>query len=187
MTRPAAQPTALAAWIVPVVVSALAVLAGCRGSGDRIDLLGRFAEAHKAPDAVLFSLIDAELNGERHRAVAVAPAPGSRLSWRVIVPRSAWLWVSIGMQPEAWTGEGDGVKFTATVTDGATTTPLFEQHLHPFASAGDRKWFPIRVSLAPYAGREVEVVFSTAASANGAGEDQRHDLPLWGVPEIVVR
>jgi hypothetical protein len=135
----------------------------------------------------VFFVEDVDLGGERHRAIAIAPVPGSRVAWRLTVPRGAWLWVSIGMQTEAWTNEGDGVQFAAAVSDGGTLTPLFEQYLHPYALPGDRKWFPIRVSLSAYEGREVEIVFTTAASADGGGEDQRHDLPLWGVPEIVVR
>ena len=162
-------------------------MTACRGSSSRLELIDRFDEAQKSPEPGAFSVIDAELARERHRAIAVTPVAGSRLSWRLTVPRGAWLWVSIGMQTASWTAEGDGVKFAAAVADGASTTTLFEQHLHPFASTGDRKWFPIRVSLAQYAGREVEIVLMTTASADGSGADQRNDLPLWGVPEIVVR
>ena len=79
------------------------------------------------------------------------------------------------MQVEAWNNEGDGVRFTAGVNDGGTFAQLFEQYLHPYALAGDRKWFPIRVSLAKYEGREVELVFATATGADGAGQDRRHE------------
>ena len=161
--------------------------AACRGSGDRIDLIERFNEAQKTPDAATFFIEDHTLAGEAHRAIAVAPVLASRLTWRITVPKRAWLWVSIGMQVEAWNNEGDGVRFTAGVNDGGTFVQLFEQYLHPYALAGDRKWFPVRVPLAKYEGREIELVFATATGADGAGEDRRHDLPLWGIPEIVVR
>lgn len=160
---------------------------GCRRPSERIDLIERLGEAQKVPGPSVFFIEDIDLGGERHRAVTIAPVPASRLSWRVKVPERAWLWVSIGMQSEAWTKEGDGVRFSARVSDGGTETPLFEQHLHPYAREGDRKWFPVRVPLGPYAGREVEIVFMTAASAEGAGVDERNDLPAWGVPEIVTR
>ncbi len=159
----------------------------CRGPDERINLIDRIGEAQKSPGPSVFFIEDTDLGGERHRAVAIAPVPGSRLSWRLTIPRRAWLWVSIGMQTEAWKNEGDGVKFIAGVSDGGTFKPLFEQHLHPYARQGDRKWFPIRVPLTPYEGREVEIVFTTETSASGGGVDERHDLPLWGVPEIVVR
>ena len=152
-----------------------------------IDLLAQFDGAQKSPDPGAFSLVTADLAGESHRAVAVTPVPGSRLAWRMKVPDRAWLWLSIGMRPESWQQEGDGIKFVARVSDAGSDTTLFEQHLHPFASPGDRKWFPIRVSLGRYAGRDVDIIFSTSASPDGGGEDQRSDLALWGVPKIVVR
>jgi hypothetical protein len=171
---------------VVLVAWALSV-AACRGAGERIDLIERLNEAQKVPDAATFVIEDHNLAGEAHRAIAVVPVLASRLTWRLTVPKRAWLWVSIGMQVEAWNNEGDGVRFTAGVNDGGTFVRLFEQYLHPYALAGDRKWFPIRVSLAKYEGREIELVFATATGADGAGEDRRHDLPLWGIPEIVVR
>ena len=161
--------------------------AACRRSGERIDLIERLNEAQKVPDAASFVIEDHTLAGETHRAIAVVPVLASRLTWRLTVPKRAWLWVSIGMQVEAWNNEGDGVRFTAGVNDGGTFVQLFEQYLHPYAMAGDRKWFPIRVSLAKYEGREIELVFATGTGADGAGQDRRHDLPLWGIPEIVVR
>jgi hypothetical protein len=159
----------------------------CRGSRERIDLIEKFNDAQKIPDAATFFIEDHTLAGEAHRAIAVAPVLSSRVTWRLTVPRRAWLWVSIGMQVEAWNNEGDGVKFTSFINDGGTVTPLFEQYLQPYAREGDRKWFPIRVPLAKFEGREVELVFATATGPDGKGEDRRHDLPLWGIPEIVVR
>ena len=78
------------------------------------------------------------------------------------------------MQVEAWNNEGDGVRFTAGINDGGTFTPLFEQHLHPYALAGDRKWFPIRVSLAKYEGRGGARVRTNRSRRRRAG--QAHDL-----------
>ena len=174
-------------YVAALLVAWSVAGAACRRSGERIDLIERFNEAQKTPDAATFFIEDHTLAGEAHRAIAVAPVLASRLTWRLTVPRRAWLWVAIGMQVEAWNNEGDGVRFTAGINDGGTFTPLFEQYLHPYAMPGDRKWFPVRVPLTKYEGREVELVFATATGADGAGEDRRHDLPLWGIPEIVVR
>ena len=175
--------------MTPVAAAVLCagLVAGCRGASERVDLLARFESAQKGPDPAAFALVEADLAGERHRAIGITPMEGTRVSWRMTIPRGAWLWVSIGMPTAAWTAEGDGVKFSASVVDGGTVVPLFEQHLHPYASAGDRKWFPIRASLRKFEGREVEIVLSTAASPDGSGADIRNDLALWGVPEIVTR
>jgi hypothetical protein len=133
--------------VAVLLVSSVSAVA-CRGPRDRIDLIERFNDAQKIPEAGTFFIEDHTLAGEAHRAIAVAPVLSSRLTWRLTVPRRAWLWVSIGMQVEAWNNEGDGVKFMSFINDGGTLTPLFEQYLQPWAREGDRKWFPIRVSLA---------------------------------------
>ena len=57
--------------------------AACRGSGERIDLIERFNEAQKVPDAATFVIEDHTLAGEAHRAIAVAPVLASRLTWRL--------------------------------------------------------------------------------------------------------
>ena len=76
----------------------------------------------------------------------------------VTVPEDGWLWVSVGMRPEAWEKEGDGIKFLVGVSDGRAFEQLFAQHLNPFANHGDRKWIPVRVDLSTYAGEEVEII-----------------------------
>jgi hypothetical protein len=169
-----------------MLAMAVAALSRCGGQ-EPIDLIARFGEAQKSPDASVFTLTEATLAGGKNRAIAIAPVDASRLGWHLQVPRGAWLWVSIGLQPEAWTKEGDGVTFTASVSSAGTTTALAEQRIEPFADSGDRKWFPIRVSLSDYAGKEVDLVLTTTASAAGHPADQRNDLALWGAPEIVVR
>ena len=154
----------------------------------RVDLIERFGEAQqKRPSPDLFSVVDATLAGETKKAIAVNPTTGSRIVWRVRVPDDGWLWVSVGMKPEVWEKEGDGVKFLVGVSDGRAYEQLFEQHVNPFANAGDRKWLPVRVDLSTYAGEEIELIFNTYSSPPGQGDDQRNDLALWGSPEVVVR
>jgi hypothetical protein len=141
----------------------------------------------KRPSPELFSIVDATLAGVTKKAIAVQPTAGTRIKWKVRVPDDGWLWVSVGMQPEAWTKEGDGLKFLVLVSDGRASEELFAQHLNPFANQGDRKWMDVRVDLSTYAGEEVELFFNTYASLPGKPADLRNDLGLWGSPEIVVR
>ena len=180
----------LTAIVVVVVLILGWWLFGRGGGGGRVDLVERFTEAQKRPNAELFSVTDATLAGVTKKAIAVNPTAGSRVTWKVRVPDDGWLWVSVGMKPETWQQEGDGVKFLVGVSDGRAFEPLFEQHLNPFANHGDRKWVDVRVDLSTYAGEEVELVFNTYASLpgqGGAGGDLRGDYALWGSPEIVVR
>lgn len=150
-----------------------------------VDLLQQFDAATKAPASGTFELIDADLNGDKRRAI-FAP-PETRITWKVTVPEEAWLKVAVGLKPEAWEQEGDGVLFYVGVSDGRRFDELFNQHVNPFGNAGDRKWIPVWVDLSAYAGENVELIFNTRTSLPGKGNDARNDLALWGAPEIVVR
>jgi hypothetical protein len=152
-----------------------------------VQLIDRLAEARKQPDdASLYSVVDANLNGETRKAIAVAPAMGTRLTFRVAIPDDGWLSVALGMKPEAWTQEGDGVLFYVGVSDGRAFEQLFSQHVHPFANQGDRKWIPAMVDLSAYSGEEVELIFNTRSGKPEKG-DIRGDYALWGEPTIVQR
>jgi hypothetical protein len=141
-----------------------------RGSGvGVVDLLERFTAAEKRPDAGLFAVEDVTLNGETKKAIAVAPAVGTRLTFKIRIPDDGWLRVSVGLKPDAWTQEGDGVRFRAIVSDGRASDELFVQDVNPFA------------------GEEVDVMLNTNASTPGKVGDVRNDLAVWGAPEIVVR
>ncbi|MBA2604397.1 MAG: hypothetical protein H0U94_12495 [Acidobacteria bacterium] len=189
----------LTAVVVVVVLILGWLLFGRGGSGDGVDLLARFEGAQRctppaspdvscvSPDPALFSVVDATLQNETQRAIAITPTVGTRIIWRVQVPDDGWLRVSLGMQPESWVKEGDGVKFLVGVSDGGAFDTLFEQHLHPFANEADRKWIPLTVDLSTYAGETVDLIFNTYSHLPGQPEDHRNDLPLWGNPEIVVR
>lgn len=179
----------LTAVVVVVVIVLGWWLFGRSSRAERVDLVDRFDQADKRP-ADAFTVTEATLAGVTKRAIAVSPGVGSRLTWKVRIPDDGWLWVSVGMQPEAWEKEGDGIKFLVGISDGRAFEPLFEQHVHPFANQGDRKWLDVRVDLSTYAGEEVDLIFNTYASLPGSGGaqgDQRNDLGLWGAPEIVVR
>jgi hypothetical protein len=180
----------LTAIVVLVVLIVGWWLFGRSGSGGRVDLIERFAEAQKRPNPEVFSIADTTLAGVTKKAIAITPSVGTRLTWKVRVPDDGWLWVSVGLKPEAWDKEGDGIKFMVGVSDGRAFEQLFEQHVNPFANQGERKWIDVRVDLSTYAGEEVDLVFNTFASApgqGGPGGDLRNDLGLWGSPEIVVR
>jgi hypothetical protein len=174
--------------VVVVVVLVVGWWLFFRGGGKvGVDLIEHFAEVQKRPSPELFSIVDATLAGETKKAIAVGPAAGTRLVWKVRVPDDGWLWVSVGMKPETWEKEGDGIKFLVGVSDGRAFEELFTQHLNPFANKADRKWVPVRVDLSTYAGEEVDVIFNTYSSPPNQGDDQRNDFGLWGKPEIVVR
>ena len=174
--------------ILAVVVVVLLAGAGWwmfrRGSADRIDLLTRWDSAQK-DGAGPYSLVDATLAGDTKKAI-LAP-PNGRVHFRVKVPDDGWLKVSLGMKPESWDKEGNGVYFFAGVSDGRTYEPLFDQTLNPFANPSERRWIPVMIDLSAYAGEEMEIILNTRSSGKGQAADDRNDLPLWGAPEVVRR
>ena len=57
---------------------------------------------------------------------------GSRIIFKSRIPDDGWLRVSVALKPEAWTLEGDGVRFMALVSDGRASDELFVQDVNPF-------------------------------------------------------
>jgi len=151
-----------------------------RGSSAKVDLLQQFQQAKKAGGE--FTLTDASLAGESKQAIA-AP-PNGRITFHVRIPDDGWLRVSLGMKPESWDKDGNGVLFFAGVSDGRTFEKLFEQVLNPHANPSERRWIPVAVDLSAYAGEEMDVMLNTRSSPAGAPDDSRNDLPLWGAPVI---
>src|SRR5262245_50588999 len=157
------------------------------GEASAILLTDRFEQAVKKPGPETFAIQDVTINGETKKGIAVTPSVGTRLTFKVRVPDDAWLRISLGLKQEAWTLEGDGVRFLALVSDGRSSDELFIQDVNPFVNQNDRKWIPVMVDLSNYAGEEVDLMLNTYASAPGKGMDMRNDLAVWGAPEIVIR
>lgn len=177
--------------LVAVVVVAVMILGWWllrRGSGGNgIDLLSRFEAAEKRPNAGVFKIEDVTINGETKRSITLSPVVGSRLIFKTRIPDDGWLRVFMGLKSEAWTMEGDGIRFMVLVSDGRASDGLFTQDINPVANASDRKWTPVMADLSAYAGEEVDIIFNTYASTPGKVGDVRNDLAVWGAPEIVVR
>lgn len=170
--------------VLTAVVLLVVIAAGWwlfhRGSSARVDLLAGFQQAKKSGGE--FTLTDATLAGDTKQAIA-AP-PNGRITFHVRIPDDGWLRVSLGMKPESWDKDGNGVLFFAGVSDGRSFEKLFEQVLNPHANQSERRWIPVAVDLSAYAGEEMDVVLNTRASPAGVPEDARNDLPLWGAPTI---
>jgi hypothetical protein len=170
--------------VVTALVLVAVVAAGWwlfhRGSAAKVDLLQQFAQAKQ--QGGVFTVAEETLAGDTRRAIA-APANG-RLTFHVKVPDDGWLRLSLGMKPESWDKEGNGVLFLAGVSDGRAFEKLFEQTLNPFANPSERRWIPVAVDLSAYAGEEMDIILNTRAGKGAGAGDTRNDLPLWGAPVI---
>jgi hypothetical protein len=172
--------------VVTAAVLVIVALAGWwvfhRRGAERVDLISLFDQAAKKPSPAMFQVVDATLAGETKKAIAAPPS--GRLTFHVRVPDDGWLRLSLGMKPESWDKEGNGVFFYAGVSDGKSFEQLFTQTVNPFKNASERRWIPVAVDLAAYAGEEIDVILNTVSSGPGQPPDDRNDLPLWGEPVI---
>jgi hypothetical protein len=178
---------AVAAVLAIVLVAAGWWLFKRGNSGEGVDLLAQWESAEKRPNAETFAVRDVTLNGETRRAIVVTPAEGTRLIWKVRVPDDAWLRLSVGLLPDVWEKEGDGVLFRVGVSGYTGFEDLVKQHVDPLKNKGDRKWISLMVDLGSYAGEDVEVILNTNASLPGVAPSSQNDAAVWGAPEIVIR
>jgi len=175
----------LTAIVVVVLIIAGWWLFKRSNRGPAIDLISTFEAATKKPADGVFQVVDMDLNGEQKRAI-FTQAP-TRMTWKVKIPDDGWIKASLGMKPETWDKEGDGVLFRIGVSDGRTFEDLLTLHVDPFHNKADRRWIPIAVDVSQYAGEEVDVIFNTNNSMPGKGDDRQNDLALFGEPQIVIR
>lgn len=157
------------------------------GYTEPIDLIAAFDTAEKRPDASAFTVGEIALNGQSMRSIAAAPILGTRLTYRIRVPDDGWFFVSLGLKPEAWEQEGNGVLFMVGISDGRAYDELFTQHVNPYGDPSSRRWIPVYVDISGYGGEEVDLVLNTRAGPPDDPGDERNDLAVWGAPQIVVR
>lgn len=99
--------------------------------------------------------------------VALRPAPvASRtvLGVEVVPPRGAVLRTAVGVSPDVWfVYPASWVSYRIEVVDGEQREVLYERKLDPHRVFADRGWFDVLLPLDRWAGRRVELRFSTEA------------------------
>jgi hypothetical protein len=158
-----------------------------RGTAEPVDLIAAFETARKQPEPSVFTVADVALNGESKRSVVTAAVPGTRLTYKIRVPEDGWFFVSLGLKPEAWEQEGDGVNFTVGISDGRAYAELMTQHVNPYGDPTNRRWIPVYVDISAYSGEEVDLILNTRSGPPGKEGDARNDFAVWGAPEVLVR
>jgi hypothetical protein len=175
----------LLALVVAVGIVAIVLMRPWRTppEGVAIDLVDRFPDAEKRtlmPSLHgAFNIEDVTIQGETRRSIFALPP--SRIIWKVDVPTGAVLETFFAMRPDSWTVDGDGTTFRVGLSDGQRFQDFVKKWLDPYHRKEDRGWFPVRVDLAPWGGRRVEVIFNTEPNFNSV-----HDAAVWGAPRIVV-
>ena len=157
------------------------------GTAERLDLIAAYETARKQPEPSVFTIGDVTLNGESKRSVSTAAVPGTRLTYTIQVPEDGWFFVSLGLKPEAWEQDGDGVNFTVGISDGRSYDELMSHHVNPYGDPTNRRWIPVYVDISAYGGEQVDLILNTRSGPPGKEGDVRNDLAVWGAPEVLVR
>ena len=110
--------------------------------------------------------------------------PPSRVAFDVTVTdRDTFFTAGMALRPEAWyTDYGDGVRFAVDIaTAGSHPVEIYGQRLNPRANVDERRWVEVRLPLAAYLGKSIEITLRTDPV-----DDVRNDWAGWGNPMVVV-
>lgn len=179
-------------WLVVGVIAAVLVgwLVLRQGSGESVavDLIEQFPNAvQKRPTPESFTVVNATLGGESKQAILVKET--SRLIYSVTVPDNGELRVSLGLQEEGWTTEGDGVLFRVLVQAGGPPEEILNLLINPYGNPGDRAWHDLSLDLSEFAGETINLLFNTNSSPpmRPPVDNRNGDFAVWGAPRIVAR
>lgn len=135
-------------------------------------------------DETLVKVEEWEIMGDARQVLFVHPSPSgtTTLVYPVMIRAHTSFMTALAIAPGAWSGEGDGVVFSVYVEDDAGMHLLFSQYVDPKHQEQDRRWLPVNLSLSPYEGKLVRMIFSVSAGPAG---DLRYDWSGWAEPRLV--
>lgn len=133
--------------------------------------------------AALDSLLIATATIAGESRFALFAAPGTELRRSVDVPEAGMLSFGYGIEAGSSGAVGDGLVFEVALRSRFRTRTLFSRHLQPPTGLNPAAWHDARVSLAPFAGRRVELIFRTLASPAG-GRNRVGDHARWSSPRV---
>jgi hypothetical protein len=172
-------------WFAALLVTLVAMAAWPNPNDEVIDLIDRFPEARKetelGPLRSAFALISVTILDERKPVLLELPP--SAAAWRLQVPPDATFVADIGLAPHTWTQPTDGAIFLVEIVDQGKRSELARLELAPFIVPEQRRWFPVRLDLRPWAGRTVDFVLRTDP---GRANNPVNDACVWGAPRIVA-
>ena len=110
--------------------------------------------------------------------------PTASVRYRLRIPRRAIFRGFVGLIPEVWGENPDGVLFSLRLRD--TRGRSFERTVlvHPTRFEVHRRWNEFLQKLGPWAGQETEIDLSTSLPENGADNAA---WAYWGQPAILQR
>jgi hypothetical protein len=146
-----------------------------------LDLVASFGQAVEVrPSPESFGVGETTLAGVTKPSLRAKE--NTRIAWDVTVPDRAWLYLSAGLQEEAWQVAGDGMVFRVSINDDE----LLNVVINPHGDDSQRRWQDYALDLSEFAGEQVKVFLKTNTSVPGKNNTDG-DLGAWGAPRIVTR
>jgi hypothetical protein len=102
--------------------------------------------------------------------------PSNRVSYKITIDPAKPIFEATAVLKNEFAWISDGAGFRLELKHGPSVETLFEAQLDPRGVPADRAGRPVRVDLSRYAGREIELLFSTDPGPKG---DTTGDLAGW--------
>jgi hypothetical protein len=119
--------------------------------------------------------------------IALRPLTGGRrsvLSVPLDVPAASRLRTAVGVHPKRWFKYPPAkVAFEIWAAAGGERALLASRTINPQGNHHDRHWFEIDVSLAAWAGRSIDLEFSTQTNRTHA---EIFEMGGWAIPRLVT-
>jgi 4-amino-4-deoxy-L-arabinose transferase-like glycosyltransferase len=100
----------------------------------------------------------------------------------VSISPSSKLSFGIGINPDAWTKEPDGVLFKVLVQDEAGVHEIFSKYINPHANPEDRRWQDFLLDLTEFSSKSVSIYLVTNPGPNG---NNAYDWAFWTEPMVL--
>jgi hypothetical protein len=149
---------------------------------DLVTLLDHADKRSNRPISDAIHVTQAAIDNVSRRAIVAMPT--SRITYRLTVPRDGVFEAWLALHPDVWAGPGDGVLFRVAIVVDNTYDEILNLDVDPINDCTERRWIPIVVNLAEFAGRAVELVININSSLPGHGDDVQNDIALIGDPRV---
>jgi hypothetical protein len=110
--------------------------------------------------------------------------PSRRISLKTVIDPQSPIFEAIAVIKSDVAERTDGAGFQIEIKDGDTIVALFSTFINPRDVPDDKAGRPVRLDLSQYAGREVELLFSTDPGPSG---NNAFDWAGWAKPQFVAK
>jgi hypothetical protein len=161
----------------------------CHSPTERLGANARFllrdfpAAVINAPGKEFVTRMNLEILGEHRYVLYLQPESSIEFPLVRLGARPSFRF-GIGLNPDVWERETDGVEYRVTLnTATGTRHEVYRRYLDPRHKTADRRWFDESVSLSAFAGTEVKVILSTGPGPYGNAD---FDWSVWSGPMLVM-